>query len=44
MFLDDQVATLNDEKNWRTGMRVEILLERMVIIYEHFSSKVSDFL
>ncbi|KAM0938613.1 putative lupus La protein [Dioscorea sansibarensis] len=23
------VATLNDEKNWRTGMRVEILLERM---------------
>lgn len=25
-----QVATLNDEKNWRTGMRVELLLKRMV--------------
>ncbi|KAG1346762.1 putative La-related protein [Cocos nucifera] len=23
------VATLNDEKNWRTGMRVELLLKRM---------------
>jgi hypothetical protein len=32
------VATLNDEKNWRTGMKVNLLAKRIVTAQESITS------